>query len=73
MCIHTEDHPIDYLTFEGNIPRGEYGAGAMIVWDQGLWEPVGDPRKALQKGHLEFVLAGHRLKGPIARDAIRLH
>src|SRR6516162_10070986 len=63
LAVHTEDHPIDYLTFEGNIPRGEYGAGAMIVWDQGPWEPVGDPRKALQKGHLEFVLAGHRLKG----------
>jgi len=63
LAVHTEDHPIDYLNFEGNIPRGEYGAGAMIVWDQGPWEPVGDPRKALQKGHLEFVLAGHRLKG----------
>jgi bifunctional non-homologous end joining protein LigD len=63
LAVHTEDHPIDYLNFEGNIPRGEYGAGAMIVWDQGPWEPVGDPHKALQKGHLEFVLAGHRLKG----------
>jgi bifunctional non-homologous end joining protein LigD len=63
LAVHTEDHPIDYLTFEGNIPRGEYGAGAMIVWDHGCWEPVGDPRKALQKGHLEFELAGHRLKG----------
>jgi bifunctional non-homologous end joining protein LigD len=63
LAVHTEDHPIDYLNFEGNIPRGEYGAGAMIVWDQGPWEPIGDPRKALQKGHLEFVLAGHRLKG----------
>ncbi len=63
LAVHTEDHPIDYLDFEGNIPRGEYGAGAMIVWDRGHWTPQGDPRKGLQKGHLEFVLDGQRLKG----------
>jgi bifunctional non-homologous end joining protein LigD len=63
LAVHTEDHPIEYLEFEGLIPRGEYGAGAMIVWDRGRWEPQGDPHKALQKGHLEFVLAGQRLKG----------
>ncbi|MFZ0071967.1 MAG: DNA ligase D [Xanthobacteraceae bacterium] len=63
LAVHTEDHPIDYLEFEGNIPRGEYGAGAMIVWDRGRWTPQGDPRKGLQKGHLEFVLDGQRLKG----------
>src|SRR5258705_5326484 len=49
LAVHTEDHPIDYLEFEGNIPRGEYGAGAMIVWDRGRWTPQGDPRKGLQK------------------------
>src|SRR5262245_10527474 len=63
LAVHTEDHPIEYLDFEGNIPRGEYGAGAMIVWDRGRWIPQGDPHKALQKGHLEFVLEGQRLKG----------
>jgi bifunctional non-homologous end joining protein LigD len=63
LAVHTEDHPLEYLEFEGNIPRGEYGAGAMIVWDRGRWEPVGDPHKGLQKGHLEFALAGQRLKG----------
>jgi bifunctional non-homologous end joining protein LigD len=63
LAVHTEDHPIDYLEFEGNIPRGEYGAGAMIVWDRGRWTAQGDPHRALQKGHLEFVLDGQRLKG----------
>jgi bifunctional non-homologous end joining protein LigD len=63
LAVHTEDHPIDYLEFEGNIPRGEYGAGAMIVWDRGYWMPQGDPHKALHKGHLEFALAGQRLHG----------
>src|SRR5215471_15022570 len=39
LAIHTEDHPIDYLSFEGNIPKGEYGGGTMIVWDSGSWQP----------------------------------
>jgi bifunctional non-homologous end joining protein LigD len=63
LAIHTEDHPIDYLTFEGNIPKGEYGGGAMIVWDHGKWIPAADPQRGLTKGHLEFALAGERLKG----------
>ena len=63
LAVHTEDHPIAYLTFEGNIPKGEYGGGAMIVWDRGQWLPQGDPHRGLAKGHLEFILAGGRLKG----------
>ena len=63
LAVRTEDHPMQYLEFEGNIPKGEYGGGSMIVWDRGLWEPVGDPQRGLTKGHLEFVLAGARLKG----------
>jgi len=63
LAVQTEDHPIAYLDFEGNIPRGEYGGGAMIIWDQGRWRPEGDPHRGLQKGHLEFSLAGGRLKG----------
>jgi DNA ligase D-like protein (predicted 3'-phosphoesterase) len=63
LAVHTEDHPIEYLNFEGNIPKGEYGAGSMIVWDRGRWEPEGDPQKGLTKGHLAFMLDGARLKG----------
>jgi len=63
LAVRTEDHPIQYLDFEGNIPKGEYGGGSMIVWDRGRWRPEGDPRKALAKGHLDFTLEGSRLKG----------
>jgi bifunctional non-homologous end joining protein LigD len=54
---------MDYLLFEGNIPKGEYGGGSVIVWDRGRWFPEGDPRKGLAKGHLDFRLDGARLKG----------
>jgi bifunctional non-homologous end joining protein LigD len=63
LAIRTEDHPLKYLNFEGTIPKGEYGGGSMIVWDQGAWSPVHDPHKSLAKGHLEFELDGERLKG----------
>ena len=63
LAVRTEDHPIEYLDFEGNIPKGEYGGGSMIVWDRGRWEPEGDPHKGLAKGHLAFTLDGTRLKG----------
>jgi bifunctional non-homologous end joining protein LigD len=63
LAVRTEDHPVDYLDFEGNIPKGEYGGGSMIVWDRGRWLPQGDPQFGLKKGHLAFVLEGTRLKG----------
>ena len=63
LAVRTEDHPIEYLTFEGNIPKGQYGGGSMIVWDRGKWEPEGDPHKGARKGHLAFTLDGARLKG----------
>jgi bifunctional non-homologous end joining protein LigD len=63
LAVRTEDHPVDYLDFEGNIPKGEYGGGSMIVWDRGRWLPEADPHKGLQKGHLAFFLEGTRLKG----------
>jgi bifunctional non-homologous end joining protein LigD len=63
LAVRTEDHPMEYLNFEGNIPKGEYGGGSVIVWDQGRWVPEGDPHKALTKGHLAFRLDGARLKG----------
>ncbi|MET0598354.1 MAG: DNA ligase D [Mesorhizobium sp.] len=63
LAVHVEDHPLDYASFEGNIPKGEYGGGAVIVWDEGSWEPDGDPRMGMKKGHLRFELKGEKLGG----------
>ncbi|MEP7301833.1 MAG: DNA ligase D [Caldimonas sp.] len=63
MAIHVEDHPLSYASFEGTIPAKQYGAGTVIVWDRGTWEPVGDPQEGLQKGKLLFVLHGEKLAG----------
>jgi bifunctional non-homologous end joining protein LigD len=63
MAIHVEDHPISYNTFEGTIPRGQYGAGTVIVWDEGTWEPAVDPQQGLKDGKLVFTLHGHKLAG----------
>src|SRR5437660_2713664 len=62
-AVQTEDHPVEYADFEGIIPDGNYGAGPMIVWDRGRWEPVGDPRKGVAEGKLLFELKGFKLKG----------
>lgn len=63
MAIHVEDHPLSYGSFEGTIPPRQYGAGTVIVWDNGTWEPVGDPREGLAKGKLVFHLNGQKLAG----------
>jgi bifunctional non-homologous end joining protein LigD len=63
LAVRTEDHPVEYLDFEGNIPKGEYGGGSMIVWDRGRWAADDDPVRGLKKGHLAFTLDGTRLKG----------
>ncbi len=63
LAVKVEDHPLDYGAFEGNIPEGEYGAGAVIIWDQGRWIPEGDPAAGLRKGHLRFRLEGKKLAG----------
>ncbi|MCR5867260.1 DNA ligase D [Aquincola sp. J276] len=63
MAIQVEDHPLAYGSFEGTIPKGQYGAGTVIVWDQGSWEPVGDARAGLQRGKLLFKLHGQKLAG----------
>ncbi len=63
MAIHVEDHPVSYGSFEGTIPKGQYGAGTVIVWDEGTWEPVGDPREGMDKGKLIFKLHGQKLAG----------
>ena len=66
MAVHVEDHPIEYLDFEGVIPKGEYGGGDVIVWDWGTWqaEPeTPDGRQAVTDGELKFTLTGEKLRG----------
>src|SRR2546429_4095780 len=68
LAMEVEDHPIEYNTFEGTIPRGEYGGGTVMLWDRGTYEPEsGDGVDALRDGYargdLKFVLHGDRLKG----------
>ncbi|MER8712555.1 DNA ligase D [Mesorhizobium sp. M1295] len=63
LAVHVEDHPIDYAPFEGTIPKGQYGGGSVIVWDEGTWVPEGDPAKGMKKGHINFELHGHKLHG----------
>jgi bifunctional non-homologous end joining protein LigD len=63
MAIHVEDHPVSYSSFEGTIPAKQYGAGTVIVWDRGTWEPVGDPRDGMSKGKVVFKLHGEKLAG----------
>ena len=63
LAMHVEDHPIEYGTFEGVIPEG-YGAGIVMLWDQGTWTPESpDVDAALKKGDLKFSLDGYKLKG----------
>jgi bifunctional non-homologous end joining protein LigD len=63
LAVMTEDHPLEYGGFEGVIPKGEYGAGPVMIWDRGTWEPIGDTDEGLAKGDLKFRLCGDRLKG----------
>lgn len=71
MGVHVEDHPLSYASFEGNIPAKHYGAGDVIVWDRGLWTPVGDPVQGLKKGKLKFQLHGEKLQG--GWTLVRMH
>jgi bifunctional non-homologous end joining protein LigD len=63
VAVQVENHPVSYNTFEGTIPRGQYGAGTVIVWDRGTWEPVGDPHQGLKDGKLVFRVHGQKLAG----------
>jgi bifunctional non-homologous end joining protein LigD len=63
MAVHVEDHPLSYAGFEGVIPKGQYGAGTVEVWDRGAWLPIGDPREGLRKGKLKFEMDGEKLRG----------
>ncbi|MCF5928745.1 DNA ligase D, partial [Xanthomonas perforans] len=63
MAVEVEDHPVDYASFEGEIPKGEYGGGHVAQFDHGVWATAGDPEAQLAKGHLRFELFGNKLKG----------
>ncbi len=63
LAVQVEDHPLEYRNFEGTIPQGEYGGGAVMLWDEGYWEPHGDVEAGLEQGSLKFTLMGRRLKG----------
>lgn len=65
LAVRTEDHPLSYATFEGTIPRGEYGGGTVMLWDTGRWEAVGgkDPARTIEEGHVHVILHGERMRG----------
>ena len=62
LAVHVEDHPLSYADFEGTIPKGQYGAGEVIV-DTGFWQPEGDPSEGYRQGKLKFTLHGSKLSG----------
>ena len=66
LAVRVEDHPIDYATFEGTIPKGNYGAGTVEIWDRGTWDTEDDVEQALADGKLSFELYGDRLHGSFA-------
>jgi bifunctional non-homologous end joining protein LigD len=71
LAMRVEDHPVEYGSFEGVIPEGEYGAGAVVLWDRGTWAPAVDPGLALKKGELKFQLHGEKLAGKWALVKIK--
>jgi bifunctional non-homologous end joining protein LigD len=71
LAVPTEDHPIEYADFEGVIPEDQYGGGAMILWDRGIWDPHDDPEEGLRRGNLKFRLEGEKLRGEWALVRMR--
>src|ERR1700710_652666 len=64
LAVHVEDHPVSYIDFEGTIPKGQYGGGTVMVWDQGTFSTdVASPAKELERGKLHFTLDGKKLHG----------
>jgi bifunctional non-homologous end joining protein LigD len=63
LAVHVEDHPVEYNSFEGTIPQGQYGGGTVMIWDRGRWIPDGDPHRGYAKGKLDFALEGQKLSG----------
>jgi bifunctional non-homologous end joining protein LigD len=68
LAMKVEDHPLEYGTFEGNIPKGSYGGGSVMLWDKGTYEVIGDPgaQGQLARGDFKFELRGSKLKGSFA-------
>lgn len=71
LAMQVEDHPVSYFKFEGKIPQGNYGAGTVMVWDIGTWEPLGDADAMLAKGDLKFRLQGKKLNGEFVLAKMR--
>src|ERR687893_2244428 len=71
LAVETEDHPLDYIDFEGIIPEGNYGAGTVIVWDIGTYTTERDIRQQFQDGKISFTLSGTKIKGSFALIRIR--
>lgn len=64
LAMHVEDHPIEYGSFQGTIPKGQYGGGTVMLWDKGTWLPQDEnPYAAYQAGNMKFILRGKKLKG----------
>ncbi|MGA3209983.1 MAG: DNA polymerase ligase N-terminal domain-containing protein [Terriglobales bacterium] len=71
LAMMVEDHPVSYVQFEGIIPADNYGAGTVLVWDTGEWEPQGNPEEMLEKGDLKFALNGQKLQGSFVLARMR--
>src|SRR4030088_590802 len=71
LAMQVEDHPVSYFHFEGKIPEGNYGAGTVMVWDTGTWEPLGDEHEMLNRGDLKVRLNGEKLKGEFVLAKMR--
>ena len=71
LAMHVEDHPVEYGSFEGVIPEGEYGAGTVVLWDRGTWTPLIDPHLGMKKGELKFELHDEKLSGKWALVKIK--
>jgi bifunctional non-homologous end joining protein LigD len=71
LAMQVEDHPVSYFHFEGKIPEGNYGAGTVMVWDTGTWEPLGDAHEMLNRGDLKFRIHGEKLNGEFVLARMR--
>src|SRR5688500_16938801 len=74
LAVRTEDHPLSYASFEGTIPKGEYGGGTVMLWDRGTWTPYPgkDPSKTLEEGHLQIGRASCREREEITQGTVSI-